>query len=337
MKNILVINVNWIGDVIFSTPVFKALKKNYPKARIACLCVPRVREILESCPYVDEIIIYDEKGKHVSPLGKIKLIWELRRRKFDIVFLLHGSWTRASLAYWAGIPIRVGYATKKRGSLLTHQIQIPPEDIHRSNYYLNVIESFGIKVEDRKCELAVSETSQKDIFGILKGYGIKEEDFLVVVNVGGNWNLKRWPKENFASLIHRLEDEFKMRVVIPGGPQDVELAREIARNSQASVVILAGQTDLKQLLALLKRANLVISADSGPLHMASSLGKETVAIFGPTRPEITGPQGKGKSMILEKDVGCNRAPCYYLDCPNNICMQSITVDDVVSAVKQLIK
>src|SRR3989338_11661837 len=109
MKRILVVNVNWVGDVIFSSPVFKALKKAYPDARISCLAVPRVKGILESIPYVDDIIEYDEKGKHRTPLGKLGLILRLRLRHFDGAFLLHRSLTRALFVFFAGISVRVGY------------------------------------------------------------------------------------------------------------------------------------------------------------------------------------------------------------------------------------
>ena len=109
MNRILVVNVNWLGDVIFSSPIFKALKSAYPEAKISCLAVPRVKEILESIPEIDEIIIYDEKGKHGNPFAKFSLIAKLHREKFDIAFVLHRSWTRALLVFLAGIPQRVGY------------------------------------------------------------------------------------------------------------------------------------------------------------------------------------------------------------------------------------
>ena len=108
------------------------------------------------------------------------------------------------------------------------------------------------------------------------------------------------------------------------------------RISKVNPVVLAGKTDLNQLVALMKRANLVVSADSGPLHMASSVGTDVIAIFGPTRPEITGPRGRGKSIILQEELGCNKDACYQLDCTDNVCMKSITVDDVFSAIEKII-
>jgi lipopolysaccharide heptosyltransferase II len=336
MKDILVVNVNWVGDVIFSTPIFKSLKKAYPQAKIACLAPPRVKEILENIPQLDEIIIYDEDGKHKSPWGKLKLIGELRRHRFDVAFLLHRSLTRALLIFLAGIRERVGYDTKGRGFLLTHKVKPLNRQTHRADHYLNVIESFGIKVEDRTCELKVSAGEEVFVAQILQKYGISESDFLVVVNPGGNWDLKRWPKENFIGLIERLTTEFGAKVVIPGAPQDVELADYIGgRVKGIKPIVLTGQTNLKQLTALLQRAKLLISADSGPLHLANCVGVDVIGLFGPTRPEITAPRGTGQAVILQHDVGCNRLACYNLGCPNNVCMKSITVEDILYEIKRL--
>jgi len=123
MKNILVFNVNWVGDVIFASPIFRALKQKYPQARVTCLAVPRVKEILQCCPGLDEVIEYDEKGRHRGLWAKLSLIRRVRKQKFDAAFLLHRSWTRALLVFLAGIPVRVGYDTKKRGALLTHKVE----------------------------------------------------------------------------------------------------------------------------------------------------------------------------------------------------------------------
>src|SRR3989338_7094654 len=275
MKNILVVNVNWIGDVIFSAPIFKALKKAYPRANIACLAPPRVKEILESIPGLDEIIIYDEKGAHKNLFGKLKLIGELRRRGFDIAFLLHRSLTRALLIFFAGIPERVGYDTKGRGFLLTRKVKPLARQSHRSDHYINVVESFGVKVEDRTCELVVSDNADVFARDLLRRHNILDSDFLVIVNPAGNWDLKRWPKDHFIGLIERLTEEFHAKVVIPGAEKDRSLAEYIRQNVKgARPVVLTGQTNLKQLTALLQKAKLLISADSGPLHLANCVRSE---------------------------------------------------------------
>jgi lipopolysaccharide heptosyltransferase II len=331
MKNILVVNVNWLGDVIFSTPVFKALKSAHPEARISCLAVPRVKEVLERCAFIDEIIVYDEKGKHWYPWAKLGLVWSLRRKKFDAAFLLHRSSTRALLTFLAGIPVRTGFS--KESAFLTRRVQVQ-EGLHRMDEYLKVVEDSGVAVEPTY-ELEAAADELKSMGERLAKYGISVGDYLVVVNAGGNWDLKRWPPERFAQLIGRLIKEFNVKVVIPGADKDIEMAQTIARLSGADPAVLAGSTGLKELMALFKRADCVISNDSGPLHLAASLGTDVIALFGPTRPEITGPRGRGRAVILHKQIGCNKAPCYHLSCSHNECMHQITVDDVCQALQTI--
>lgn len=336
MNKILVVNVNWLGDVIFSSPIFKALKTAYPDSKISCLAVPRVRDILESIPGIDEIIVYDEEGSHRSLLAKLRLIREFSQKRFDTAFLLHRSLTHALFVFFARIPQRIGYDTKGRGRFLTKAIQAPDErKMHRSDYYLNIVESCGVNVPDRATSLVVSAQTEKEMLDTLRGHGIGEKDFLIVIHPGGNWDLKRWPARHFTLLIEQLMREGRCKVVISGSRQDVDLVKTIIAGSSREPVVLTGKIDLKQLTALMKRADCVVSADSGPIHIASGVGSSVVGIFGPTRPEITGPRGRGRCVILQFDVGCNRRPCYYLECPDNICMQAVHVERVIDAIRQI--
>lgn len=336
IKKILVVNVNWLGDVIFSSPIFKALKVAYPDSKISCLAVPRVEEILQCVPEIDEIILYDEEGRHKCLWAKLKLVYGLFRRNFDTAFLLHRSFTRALIVFFAGIPRRIGYNTKKRGLFLTYKIDaIDEKEIHRLDYYLNVLESFGVPVSDRTCTLRVNPVAQMEVRNILKDHAIDEQDFFVAIHPGGNWDLKRWPMQNFTLLLEQLHNDVKVKVVILGSKADIPLVEDIVSQLNHKPVVLTGKLTLKQLMALMKRANCVVSADSGPLHIASSVGGNVIGIFGPTRPEITGPRGRGQSIILQEDVGCNRHACYELNCPDNVCMQAISVQKVLDAIAEL--
>lgn len=335
-EKILVVNVNWLGDVIFSIPVYKSLQKNYPQASISCLAVPRVKEILECVPGIDEIIVYDEKGRDRGLFAKIGLVRKLQQKNFDRVFLLHGSWSRAFLMFLAGIPVRVGYQRKGRSRFLTHPVDHVGEDIHKADLYLNIVESFGVPVWDKTSELRVPDNAKKEIARILEENGIQENERFAVVHTSGNWDLKRWPKNSWAELIKYLAAELKVKVVISEGPKELEWAKEIARLSQVDPVVLAGKTNLPQLMALLEKASLVISADSGPLHIASCVSREVIGIYGPTMPATTGPRGKANARIFHRDVGCNRASCYHLACPDNVCMKAVTVQDVAEAAKKVL-
>ena len=218
---------------------------------------------------------------------------------------------------------------------MTSVIKTPDERAtHRLDYYLNVVESFGVTVADRASSLTVSIASETENRDLLKRHDAGDRDFLVVVHPGGNWDLKRWPVHHFTRLIDELMKDGKVKVVISGSDQDVVLTEAIVSGLRRKPIILAGKVDLRQLMALMKRADCVVSADSGPLHIASSVGTNAIGIFGPTRPEITGPRGSGRAVILQRDVGCNRRPCYNLECPDNICMQAVSVKEVLDAIRQ---
>ncbi|MBF0484231.1 MAG: lipopolysaccharide heptosyltransferase II [Candidatus Omnitrophica bacterium] len=335
MKNILVVNVNWLGDVIFSTPVFRALKEKYPQAKISCMAVPRVCEVLRYVPFVDEVIEFDEDGIKWRVWQWINFIGILRAKKFDGVFLLHGSKTRAVLAKFAGIPVRVGYERKGRGRYLTHAFEPSPSNTHRSDVYLNVIRKFGVEVKDGRNMLTVPLEGKMQVLGLLKNAGIDSEKPFVVVHVCGNWDLKLWTEHNFTLLIERLMTKYGAQVVIPGGQNDLPRINRIIAPLKIKPAVLADKTNLKELIVLLSMAETVISSDSGPLHVANSVGTKVIGIFGPTRPEITGPRGIGKYICLQQNVGCNISPCYFLDCKDNVCVKSISVEDVCEAFEQI--
>ena len=336
MRNILVMSVNWLGDVVFSTPVYRALKRKYPDARIVALGVPRVKDVLLMCPDIDEVIVYDEQRSVRGSIRMIVTAAGLRSRRFDAVLLLRKSFSRTMMAWLAGIPGRAGFADDRWSALLTHRADARGcDDLHRSDVYLRVAEAMDITVRDRSCRLSVSRDDCEKIATRLRAAGLSGDERIVVLNTGGNWALKQWPPERFAELAARLTRELGFKVVLPGSAADVERVRAIARSSGVDPLVLAGETTLPEMAALFKRAHAVVSADSGPLHMAHAIGANVVAIFGPTREEITGPRGQGRSRVLSADVGCNHTPCYYLECPDNRCMKAVTVDDVLSTFKVL--
>ena len=357
---ILIVEVNWLGDVLFSTPAIKALRKKFPQSSISCLILPRVKDVLEGNPDINELIVNDEEALHKGFWGKMRLANELKKKKFDMAVLFHRSFTRAMLVYLAGISRRVGYSTWKRRFLLSDPIPMPPKDSqHRVDYYLGIVKPLAIApplagwpvgclAEDRHYEFFTSAGDDKFIEKIFLEEGIIEEDFIVCLNPGGNWGPKRWPKENFSRLADSLIDEYKAKVIFSGSEDDVSLIKEIARLMKHTPIITAGKTNLKQSACLFKKAGLVISADSGPLHIAAAVGANVIALFGPTLPAITGPLGRGKIKVIRRDISGSTPltinpersrridcalPCYAKNCDNNTCMQEITVQDVMSEIK----
>ena len=334
-KRILIVNVNWLGDVLFSTVSIKAIRRRFPESFIASMVVPRCKEMLEGNPNLDEIIIFDEEGEHKGIIGKIKFIFLLKKRHFDTVFLFHRSFTRLFLCYLAGIPERIGYWRRKGGFLLTKKIEPPPSGIHRADYYLNLVKEAGIEITETGCDFFLSEDARDSVSRFLEENGVKRSDFLISVNPGANWSLKRWPLDRFAELSDRLIERYNAKIVITGSQSDIKLAQEITDKMKHTPIIASGRTNLKELGALFRFSDLVISADTGPMHIAVCMQTPLIALFGPTSPDITGPYAaRGPTKVIQKDVGCN-IPCYNLDCKQNRCMQAITVDDVLKAIEEL--
>lgn len=338
-KKILVVNVNWIGDVLFSTPAIRALRKHYPGAHIACMVVPRCREVLELNPNINELIIYDEKGEYGGLTGKMRLISALKARSFDTVYLFHRSLTRTLMVALSGIKERVGIDNPKRGFLLTKRIDPQPSDIHKVEQFLNIVKATGVPDDGKDMEVRLSKSDEAFAKSFLNSQGIKEGAHFVILNPGGNWDLKRWPAENFAGLGDRLQKKYGMPVILTGAGKDVGLADKIAGMMDKKPVIAAGTTSLRQLAAIMKRAALVVSNDSGPMHIAVSQGVKTIAIFGPTDPKLTGPYGGGVYTVLQKSTGkpgC-KIPCYNLRCEEALCMKAVSVDEVAREAERLLK
>jgi len=334
-KKILIFNVNWLGDVLFSTAVIRNIRRNFPESFIACIIPSRCYPVLKGNPHLDEIIIFDDKDRHRNIFALLKFVCDLRAKKFDTVFLLHRSFSRALICRLAGIPERIGHYTKKRAFLLTKKI-IPPkrESLHRIDYYLDIIEKAGLRVEDRHPEFFFSDEDENFAADFLNKNLVKQDDFVVVINPGGNWPPKRWPKDYWAELADKLIENFKARLIISGSIKDASLARHIQQKMIHRPILACGVFNLKQLGALARRADLFISADTGPLHVANSVGaKKIIALFGPTSPEVTGPYPLKNVTILQKDVGCKVA-CYKVHCKDNRCMKAITPADVLKEIKK---
>ena len=300
---ILISTKNWLGDVIFETPAIRVIKRNFPDSEIVCATVPRCEEIVKRNPCVNRVVIFDERSTHKSFGAKLKFVSWLRREKFDKVFLLHRSFTRAFLAFLGGARERVGYATKGRGLILTKSIPDDREDKHRVYYFLDLLKKAGLRVDvDPYCEFLFSQEDDNRACRLLSDKGL-DLSRLVALNPGGNRANKRWPFYHFARLADLLAERYKCSLVITGSSQDDALATDmIHATRRAKPVSLCGDTGLGDLGAVFSRCRLVISGDSGPLHIAAGVGANVLALFGPTDPRLFGPMGKGKNIVIKAEL-----------------------------------
>ncbi|MBI5872655.1 MAG: lipopolysaccharide heptosyltransferase II [Candidatus Omnitrophica bacterium] len=327
-ERILVVEVNWLGDVLFSTAAIRAIRKKYPGAYIAALVVPRCKAILLGNNYLDEVMGLDEEGRHKGFLGKLRLVMELRSRHFSAAYFFKTSLTRIFCAFLAGIRRRIGFAIKMNGLFLTEKVCLPKEIFHRADTYYYLVTRTRIPDGERYYDFFVSKEDKSFVDDLLKKHGVAEGKKIVVLHVGGNWGLKRWPKESFAKFIDVLFESYGEEVIISGSFLDQPLAADIAGMSRHKPFIACGLTTLKQLGALFSKSDVVISADSGPMHIALAMEARTIALFGPTAPEVTGPLGRGEfSVLRKKDLSCV-IPCYNLKCADNTCMSAIKIEDI---------
>ncbi|MDD5155234.1 MAG: lipopolysaccharide heptosyltransferase II [Candidatus Omnitrophica bacterium] len=332
-KRILVFNVNWLGDVLFSTAAIRNIRLNYPSSYIACIVPSRCYQVLKDNPHLDEILIFDEKDRHKGFMPKLDFVRTLRNKHFDVAYLMHRSFSRALICRLARIPERIGYYTKKRAFLLTKGIMPPAKDsLHRIDHYLSIIEKAGLRVEDRYTEFFFRHEDEEVVEEFLKRNSARQDDFLVAINPAGNWLPKRWFPEYWAELADKLIVELGAKVIITGSSADLVLVNKIQRLMRQKLIVACGLFNLKQLGALCKRVDVFISADTGPLHIANAVvARKIIALFGPTDPAVTGPYPLRNTTILRKDVGC-KIPCYVVNCKDRRCMAAIKPADVFAEV-----
>lgn len=332
MKKILVVTVDWLGDAILTIPVFKALKETFSDSCVLVMAEERVKSVFENNPYIDETIPFDEKKLKKSFSQKLKLIYLLRKKKIDTVFLIHRSFTRAVICRLAGIKKRIGYKRVKTGFILTKKILPVNKPIHRQDYYLRLFQESGVIIKDRmpeffipKIEFEKAELFLKNIRG--------EYKYIAGINPSANWPLKRWPAENFAGLADELIKNYNCAVLFTGAQKDKEIVEKVTKNMRQKYFDLCGKTTLTELAALMRNMTFFISNDSGPAHLAAGLGAPTIVLFGPTSSEITAPKGN-YVKIINKPHNC-KIPCYKLDCRDNQCMKNIKVQDVIAEIKKM--
>jgi len=333
MNRILVVNVNWFGDAIMTTPALKAIKEKFPLSFVAVMAPDRVREVFSDNPYADEVIIFDEKKSHRGLLSKVSFIKQLRAKKFDTVFLVHRSFTRALICFLAGIKTRIGYKRPKNIFIVNFPITPPPKNIHKQDYYLYLFEKAGINISDKLAKVYIEEKLLEKYKNEMVAIR-KKHSYLVGINPSANWLLKRWPSENFATLCDKLTKELNCGIIAIGAKADTTAVNEVIHAMEEKAYNFCGKTSIKELAALIKNVDLFISNDSGPAHLSASLGVNTLVLFGPTSSVLSAPRGE-RVEILKKSIQCE-IPCYNVSCKDNLCMKNITVEDVFLKTKAIL-
>lgn len=334
-ERILIFELNWMGDILFSFPFIRALRKSLPEAYITCVVPPRYFSLLIHNPWVNYVHVLRDTNSFLSIGEKIAFVNMIKKEKYDTCFLLKPSKTKALMASMAGIPERIGFSGKKYS--ITREIDSPINDVHRADHVLALAAVLGSEKIDGTYEYFFSREDEERADAVLhkERAGARR---MVAINPGGNWEAKRWPSERFVELARRLLDEFEnIEIMITGAEKDLNLIKKMmGKIDSKRCYTTAGKTGLNELAALFKQCDLVISADSGPLHLASANGVTTIGLFGPTAKHITGPRGRGQNIVISKGVDC-QVPCYEKECGRDYeCMKGITVDEVFLTAKKIL-
>ncbi len=343
IKRILVRGPNWLGDAVMCEPALRGLRRLFPDAQIALLVKPAVADLFAGHPALTRVLTYDTKGRHAGLLGKWALAGQLRRQHFDLAVLFQNAFEAAFLTFLAGVPRRYGYATDGRSLLLSDPVAAPDRRtlVHQVRYYWDLLKPLGIMGDPSAPELVVFPEEEQAIARRFTQGGLTPTDVIVGINPGSTYGqAKRWLPERFAEVTERLCRTIResrgqhVSVVIFGAKGEERLGQEIAARLSSRTLVLSGATTIRELMAAVKRCAVLLTNDTGPMHIASAFQVPVVAIFGPTDWRTTSPFGSAHT-IVRQPVDC--APCLLRDCPiDHRCMTGVTVDQVQeAATKQL--
>ncbi|MBI3620916.1 MAG: lipopolysaccharide heptosyltransferase II [Nitrospirae bacterium] len=336
-RRLLVRVPNWVGDVVHSLPAVAALRARFPRAELTVLARGEAGTILHHHPAVDRVVGY-RAGRGWAQLGRLReTAGRLRGESYDMGILLPNSFESAWLFWWAGIPRRYGFATDGRGWLLTEPQPCTAgvRTLHQADYYLALLAGLGVAGSRSWQRLESTAEERNGAAERLAGAGWSPGDspLIALCPGAGYGSAKRWPLERYGELTRRLSREYGATTVILGGPAERAMGEALAAQGGRRVIDLTGRTSLREALAVLSCAAVVVSNDSGLLHVAAAAGRPVVGLFGPTNPDRTGPTGADASSvtIVRRPVNCS--PCELRECPiDHRCMVWLEPDEVCAAV-----
>lgn len=317
IKTILAARTDRFGEFLLNIPALRALKETFPSSRTVAMVDPGLAELAEYVPYIDEIIAWEPREHRFGE--KLKLARLLRRKKIDLAVMLNPSRELNIAAFLAGIPIRLGY-DRKAGFLLTHRLKDEKYRgmRHEIDYNLELVGRVGARTADTSLALKLNSQAAA---GICASLGLDAAKPAIALHPYTSDPIKQWPRENFRALAESL-GELGVTVLIVGGKQEAAQALFNPASGKEGIIDITGKTTLIQLAGVLKKCRLLISGDSGPIHLASCVGTPVVAIFRSDLPEKGparwGPRSPGSVVVAKRSL------------------QEISVADVLSRVKEVI-
>jgi len=332
VEKILIRGPNWVGDAVLAIPALKAVRARFPAAEITLLVRPWVAGLFSSAPYVDRVW---RERKPTTLKDWMRITRNIRELKFDVALLLPNSFESALMMFMGRVRQRIGYATDGRRWLLTDAIANAPQHRHQVHYYLDLAKALSAATDRPSISIEATALERNSARQLLAAAGIPRSARFLVLNPGAAYgSAKRWHQDRFAGVADNLACELGLEVAIIGSESERVTADQICQRMTSETAILNGRTSLETLIGVIAESSLMITNDSGPMHIAAALGVPTVAIFGPTDETVTGPYGP-HTRVIKHAVECS--PCLLRECPiDHRCMNAVTVDEVCRAAKELV-
>lgn len=330
IENILVRMPNWIGDLVMATPILTDLREAFPKAKITAMCRRPLSDLLKNDEAIDELFCFTKPSNDFLRRQDLRnIIGKIQRGHHDVGILLTNSFSSAWWFWLGTVKRRIGYAGHWRRPLLTDPLLPFQKKEHQVLKYKRLLGPLGISVSNTapRIHLTDKEIEEAQILLYQRGYEKKKK--LIGINPGAAYgSAKCWPPENFRKLAQELLKKSDAHLVFFGDESTGALIKTITRGFPERVINLAGITDLRELCCIIKSSSVLITNDSGPMHIGAALQVPLVALFGSTDEKLTGPYGHEESVI-HKHVACS--PCFKRRCPIDFrCMKGISVDEVLS-------
>ena len=326
---------NWIGDAVMAMPVLTELKNHFPEAKITALCQGVIGDLIKHDSRVHEIITFKKPSGFIAHLKRSPLIENLQKGHYDAGLLLTNSFSSAWMFYRGHVKNRIGFSGNLREWLLNFSIPFPKnmESTHLTLTYQKLLEPLGLRPSDTKPSLYVSDSEKKEALEFLHNLNVPKNAKLIGINPGAAFgSAKCWLPERFHDTAKSLLNDPKTWIILFGDQKGRPLTEEIAKGLGERVINLAGKTTVRELIVYISLLDVMLSNDSGPMHIASSLNVPVLALFGSTNDTKTGPLNR--SLVIHKHVECS--PCYKRKCPIDFrCMTRIHTDEVVEGIRSL--
>ncbi len=332
--SLLLVKPSSLGDIVHTLPALDALHRSWPETAIDWIVKPEWMPLLEGHPLLRDVLPFPHSWNSWRTAVR-----ELRRRRYGMVIDLQGLLRSGVFSLLSGSPVRVGFANGREGSpwCYTHRI-MPPDGpdhapMHAIDRYLHLVGQLGVST-DRPRAFPLPSWPEAEAWAdqLWRQERIDRQEPVCVIHPAARWSTKRWPAERYATLADRLAAEHGWRIVMVAAPAQRDQAAGVSRAMRERSIDLVGRTTLPQLAAVLRRATVMVTNDSGPMHLAAAVGTPVVALFGPTDPRAVGPYGTGHTVV-RKAIDCSS--CSRQHCVKALaCLNAISIDEVMMVVSR---